>query len=175
MNEQTLHGLLETIWQHLARGSADRHHPARHPTLATVTPDGPDLRTLVLRAVHRDTTTLEFHTDAAAPKAAHIAANPNIAVHVWIPKSRLQIRARGTAKLTNGDPDLFARLPTEAQANYTGPVPGTPLPAPDPETDPRFARLLCNLAEIDALALTDPHQRAIFTAADAWRGRWIAP
>ena len=175
MNEQTLSCLLDTVWQHLSRGSADRHHPARHPTLATLGPNGPDLRTLVLRAVHRDRHTLEFHTDAASPKATHIATNPNIALHVWIPKSRLQIRARGTATLTQGDPTLFAQLPRQAQANYTGPIPGTPLSANAPETDPRFARLLCTLTEIDALTLSDPHHRALFRASDGWQGQWIAP
>ncbi len=175
MNNPTLNALLDTVWQHLARGTADRHHPARHPTLATLGPDGPDLRTLVLRAADRDSHTLEFHTDAASPKAAHIAANPNVALHVWIPKARLQIRARGTAHMTPGDPTLFAQLPPQAQANYTGPIPGTPLPATTSKTDPRFTRLLCTLTEIDALTLSDPHHRALFTATTKWQGQAIAP
>lgn len=175
MNEQTLSLVLETVWNHFARGTSDRDHPARHPTLATVGPDGPDLRMLVLRAIHRDTNTLEFHTDSASPKVTDIAADPSIAIHVWIPKARLQIRARGTGQITNGDPHLFAQLPPQAQANYTGPIPGTPLPTDTPQTDPRFARLLCTLTEIDALTLTDPHQRALFRASEAWHGQWIAP
>lgn len=175
MNDTSLNRLLETVWQHLARGTADRHHPARHPTLATLGPDGPDLRTLVLRAVHRDENALEFHTDAASPKAAHIAAHPAIALHVWVPKARLQIRARGTARIAQGDPALFAQLPEQAQSNYTGPTPGTPLPAKAAQTGPRFSRLLCTLTEIDALTLSDPHQRALFQASDTWQGQWIAP
>ncbi len=175
MNEQSLTGMLDTVWQHLTRGTADRHHPARHPTLATLGPDGPDLRTLVLRAADRQSSTLEFHTDSASPKAAHIAENPAIALHVWIPKARLQIRARGTAHLTPGDETLFNQLPPQAQSNYTGPIPGTPLPYNNPSTAPRFARLLCTLAEIDALTLSDPHRRALFKATDSWQGIWIAP
>lgn len=122
MNEQSLAGMLETVWQHIGRGTKDRHHPARHPTLATIGPAGPEMRTLVLRAASRAEGTLEFHTDAASPKADHIARNPNVAIHIWIPKANLQIRARATAQLLLGDPNLFAQLPEAAQQNYQGPT-----------------------------------------------------
>lgn len=178
MTEMTLTGLFETIWQHLARGTADRHHPARHPTLATIGPDGPELRTLVLRRVERSAALVELHTDAASPKAAQIAADPRVALHVWLPRPRLQIRARALASLAPGDPALFAALPPEARANYGGPSPGTPLPdSPRPtDGDPaRFTRILCQLTEIDALVLADPHRRARYRGDDGWHGAWIAP
>ena len=178
MTEPTLTGLFDTVWQHLSRGMADRHHPARHPTLATSGPDGPELRTLVLRRADRSAALLELHTDAASPKAAQIAADPRIALHVWLPKPRLQIRARGLATLAPGDPALFATLPAEVQANYGGPAPGTPL-AEDPDTGPgdptRFTRILCHLTEIDALLLGAPHRRARYPADSDWQGAWIAP
>lgn len=179
MTEQTLTGVLDTIWQHLSRGTVDRHHPARHPTLATIGQDGPDLRTLVLRRADRGGAVLELHTDRASPKAAQIAADPRVALHVWLPKPRLQIRARAVARLEPGDRAVFANLPPEAQANYGGPAPGTPLsghPEEPVKGDPaRFARILCHLTEIDALLLTDPHRRASFTADTGWAGQWIAP
>lgn len=175
MNNQTLIGLLDTVWQHIGRGTKDRHHPARHPTLATMTATGPDLRTLVLRAASRDTQTLEFHTDAASPKVRNIANNPRVAIHIWIPKSNLQIRAKASAKLLPGDPALFAQLPQAAQANYQGPPPGAPLDTPPDTRDHRFTRLICQLTEIDALLLSTPHQRALYTTDAQWHGQWIAP
>jgi pyridoxamine 5'-phosphate oxidase len=43
----------------LIRGVRDRHAPTRHPTLATVTPDGrPQARTVVLRAADQPAGTL---------------------------------------------------------------------------------------------------------------------
>lgn len=175
MNNLSLDALLETVWQQLGRGTKDRHHPARHPTLATTTVDGPDMRTLVLRATSRENETLEFHTDATSPKITHIQRDPRVAIHIWIPKSSLQIRAKAQAKVVPGDPNLFAQLPEAAQLNYQGPVPGAPLPAqPDP-TPNRFTRIICHMTEIDALHLTTPHQRATFTKATDWRGTWIAP
>jgi pyridoxine/pyridoxamine 5'-phosphate oxidase len=39
------------VWTRLMRGVRDRRASSRHPTLATVTPDGkPQARTVVLRA-----------------------------------------------------------------------------------------------------------------------------
>jgi hypothetical protein len=182
MSDATLTGLFDTAWQHLSRGVADRRHPARHPTLATLSPDGPELRTLVLRAADRATATLELHTDAASPKAAQIVSEPRVALHLWLPKPRLQLRARAVAELAQGDPALFDRLPPEAQANYGGAVPGTPLDATWPGKagngdggDPdRFARILCRLTALDVLHLGDVHARAIYRPETGWQGRWIA-
>jgi hypothetical protein len=174
----TLHSLLDTVWSHLSRGVADRKHPARHPTLATLGPEGPELRTLVLRAADRATARLELHTDAASPKAAQIAADPRVALHIWLPKPRLQLRMRAHAGITAGDPALFARLPPEAQANYGGATPGSPLgDTSDHATGDatRFARITCTLSELDILHLGTPHIRALYRAADGWQGQWIEP
>ena len=120
------------------------------------------------------TGTLEFHTDAVSPKAYQITDNPNVALHIWIPKTSLQIRARATARLLPGDETLFQRLPEAAQLNYQGPTPGAPLPAEFNPQDSRFTRIFCDLIEIDALFLIQPHQRVFYTAPD-WYGSWIVP
>ncbi len=180
MPNKTLNSVLETVWQQIGRGVADRAHPARHPTLATIGPDGPSARTVVLRAARRDDATLEFHTDSRSPKCDHIRSDPRVSVHVWIPKRHLQLRLSGDAHLLPGDADLFARLPRAAQLNYSGPVPGAAIAAPvaqdnsAPEPD-RFHRICVALHSIDVLALEEPHHRALFTRAQDWTGQWIAP
>lgn len=175
MNDQSLTSLLDMIWQQLGRGTSDRHHPARHMTLATTTPNGPEIRTLVLRRTSRAEAVLEFHTDAASPKVQQILDYPLVALHVWIPKSNLQFRANATASIRAGDPSLFSRLPEAAQQNYQGPAPGALLPAEADTTPNRFTSILCNLTKIDALHLSSPHKRAIYTPSSDWRGQWIAP
>jgi len=167
--------LLDMTWTALIRGKADRRHPARHPTLASIGPNGPEMRTLVLRGADRDTATLELHTDALSPKVAQIAADARVALHVWVPNQRLQIRARATAEILPGDPALFASLPDFAKANYAGPIPGaTPdSDTPDTAAEARFTRIRCTLTEIDVLLLSEPHQRALFKGPD-WEGQWIA-
>ncbi len=163
------------VWSHLLRGAADRHHPARFPTLATYGPDGPEARTLVLRGVSEDAGTLDLHTDMASPKVAQIASEPRVALHVWIPEARLQIRIRGTAVVEPGDPDLFSRLPDVARANYVGAIPGEALPREGGDEGPsRFASIQITVRDIDALILDEPHIRAIFTTPD-WTGRWVVP
>jgi hypothetical protein len=179
MSEVTLNGLFDSVWQHLGRGVADRRHPARHPTLATIGPDGPEVRTLVLRAADRAGATLELHTDLASPKAAQIAAEPRVALHMWLPRARLQIRARALAEIGVGDRALFDRLPPEARANYGGAAPGS-APADtgaalagDGDAE-RFGRLTCRLTALDILHLGETQARALFRAETGWQGQWIA-
>jgi pyridoxamine 5'-phosphate oxidase len=124
MIHENVSNLLDRVWRHLTRGVADRRHPARHPTLATLGPEGPEARTLVLRAADRNAARLELHTDMASPKVAQIGEDPRVALHFWIPKDRLQIRMRATAVVRPGDPALFASLPLEARRNYGGTAPG---------------------------------------------------
>lgn len=167
--------MLDRVWRHLSRGVSDRRHPARHPTLATLGPDGPEQRTLVLRAADRDAARLELHTDMASPKVAQIRHDPRVALHVWVPKDKLQIRIRAQASVTPGDLALFARLPEDARRNYGGSAPGGVLEDAPSDGDPaRFAAIALKVRRIDALVLEDPHRRAIFDAPD-WQGRWVAP
>jgi hypothetical protein len=176
MNEPCLIGLLDTVWSHISLGASDRTHPARHPTLATIGPDGPEARSVVLRGADREAGTLEFFTDATSPKHAQITTDPHVALHIWVPEARLQIRVRAMATLHRGDPALFAKLPPEAQANYGGPAPGTPDQRRTGTVgDPgRFALIRCHLTEIDTLLLAGPHHRAIYRASDEWLGQWVA-
>jgi hypothetical protein len=118
---------------------------------------------------------LELHTDMASPKVAQMADEPRVALHVWVPRDRLQIRIRAHASVGPGDPALFARLPEEARRNYGGPAPGGVPDAGVYDGDPaRFAAIALEVRKIDALVLDDPHLRAVFEAPD-WTGHWVAP
>ena len=180
MSESTLNGLLETVWSLFEQGQRDRSHPARHPSLATTGPDGPSARTVVLRGVNRIEGALEFHTDALSPKCDHIRKDPRVAIHVWCPDPSLQLRLTAVARLEPGDPAVFAKLLPQAQINYGGAAPGTPLDEADPATptgDPaRFLRVICKIETIDVLHLDTPtHRRALFARSDGWSGAWITP
>ena len=181
MTEPTLQGYLGTVWQHLLHGVNDRHHPCRHPTLATIGPDGPQARTLVLRAANQGVATLTLHTDSASAKTSELCADPRVAIHVWLPDHRLQFRLSGIATLQSGDMALWSSLPARAQANYgSAPSPGAPIAAPGAVAstpDPaRFTQITCQIASIDLLHLAaDRHYRAAFDAKTNWQGRWLAP
>ena len=75
--------LYAEVWARLTRGVHDRHAPARHPTLATVTPEGrPQARTVVLRAADKAAGTLDIHTDLRSAKVGDLRVTPFAALHV---------------------------------------------------------------------------------------------
>jgi pyridoxamine 5'-phosphate oxidase len=171
------------IWTRLVRGVRDRRAPTRHPTLATVTPDGrPQARTVVLRAADKTMGTLVIHTDLHATKVADLHATPFAALHVWDAAARLQIRLEATAIILTG-PDvaaLWAAVPDVSRQSYgSHPAPGQPLAQaldytkqPDPAS---FAVLRLTVQTIDALHLGADHRRARFDRDAGWVGTWLAP
>ena len=180
---ETLDGLHTRLWQSLGRGVADRDHPARHPTLATISPDGwPEARTVVLRGADPLTQTLTAHTDLHSSKVDSLRANPGAALHVWIPKDRLQLRLTCTVGLRHGAEvaDIWAKVPDLSRQSYgITPAPGTPIgsaldyvKAPDPAT---FTVLDFKVVHIDMVHLGTNHRRARFRRDTDWAGEWLVP
>lgn len=167
-------------WQAMARGVADKRHPARNPTLATCGADGPQARTVVLRGW--DDGVAEMHTDTASGKIADLNTNPRAALHVWIPKAKLQIRLKGPVTIHEADAETWARVPEGARRVYGGtPAPGEPLTAPedhDPAPDiAQFAVLRLAVARADILHLgAERHLRVrAIRGAAGWESVWVAP
>jgi len=180
---ETLDGCWRQAWQQLGRGVADRHHPARHPTFATVSAEGwPEARTVVLRRADDVTHVLDAHTDLQSSKIESLRANPRAAFHVWIPKQQLQLRLQCDVAILHGDEvaEDWARVPDPSRQSYgVTPPPGTAISEaldyvkkPDPET---FAVLRCALHHLDVVHLGEVHRRARFTKARDWAGEWLAP
>ena len=169
-------------WQQLSRGKADRRHPARTPTLATIGPDGPRMRSVILRGLDRAAAVLEVHSDRASDKVAEIAADPRVACHVWCPKADLQIRVSGTARLIHADPARWQQVPAAARAVYGGtPAPGTRLDRPEDHAAEgaleRFTAIRITVEAGDILYLgADRHRRVRARRdGDGWVCDWIAP
>jgi pyridoxine/pyridoxamine 5'-phosphate oxidase len=178
-----LDGLLAQVWARLVRGVNDRHAPARHPTFATVSPQGwPEARTVVLRAADPVAALLEVHTDLHSAKVAALRANPQAAFHVWDASAHLQIRLQSEVMILSGGAvaATWDRVPDPSRQSYgTSPAPGTPIaealayakPA-DPDS---FAVLRCAVQAMDIVHLGPQHRRARFDRADGWAGQWLAP
>lgn len=175
--------LFAQVWARLVRGVGDRHAPARHPTLATVSSaGGPEARTVVLRAADPGTGTLEIHTDRRSAKVAALQADPRAALHVWDASAHLQTRIEATVTILTGAAvaQIWARVPDPSRQAYGGlPAPG--LPVTDPaahqrRSDPAdFAVLRCTVQVIEALHLGPQHRRARFSRDAGWAGQWRAP
>lgn len=171
------------LWQRLAQGVYDRHAPARHPTLATVSENGmPQARTVVLRGADKQAATLAIYTDIHSEKISALRATPVAALHVWDAVEQLQIRIAANVTTLTGEAviERWQRLPEHARSAYSsGLVPGQPIAnslaytkTPDKNA---FAVMLLEIQTIDALHLGPNHRRAMFSHADNWAGQWLVP
>ena len=180
---ETLDGLHAQVWTRLTRGVHDRHAAARHPTLATVSADGmPRARTVVLRRVDRETSSLDLHTDLHSAKVAELRANPLAALHVWDASAHLQMRLETRASILSGETvaAIWERVPEASRASYGGlPHPGHPIADALDYTrtsDPAaFVVLRLQVQAMDVLHLGKSHRRARFESRDNWAGQWLAP
>lgn len=174
--------LYEQVWHRLIRGVHDRHAPSRHPTLATVSPQGmPNVRTVVLRGADKTAGRLEIHTNLRSAKVIDIQARPVAALHVWDSGQKLQIRIRTDVDVITGTQAAakWAMVPQGSRTAYSAQVPGAPISGaldydrqPDPEA---FMVLSLRVASMDILHLGPDHRRAVYFRENNWSGQWVAP
>jgi pyridoxamine 5'-phosphate oxidase len=126
-----LSDLYAQVWTRLLRGVRDRRAPMRHPTLATVTPDGkPQARTVVLRVADKSSGTLDIHTDLQSSKVADLRATPFAALHVRDTAAHPQMRLEATVTILTGAAvaATWAEVPDASRQSYGGlPAPGEPI------------------------------------------------
>lgn len=121
----------DTVWRELIRAGADRRHPWRVVTFCTQRRDGPAARSVILRQVQADARRLTFYTDRRSQKVGDIAACPQVALLMWDPQHRRQLRIEGVAAVET-DPETvvqhWQRVPEAAQRDYASAAPpGAPL------------------------------------------------
>jgi pyridoxamine 5'-phosphate oxidase len=176
----------------------DRHSPLHTPVVTSVINDLPAPRIMVLRAVSPDGGLFRFHTDARSPKAQHIGAGAPIAVLAYDPAARVQLIARGTARIEHQGAIADTAWDTSALSSrrcyLAAHAPGTPVTEPTsglPEHllaraptaaeseagRPQFSVLLIDVRELEWLLLTScGNKRARFQRnAGSWQGQWITP
>lgn len=180
---EELDSLHAHAWHRLMRGVHDRHAPARHCTLATMSPEGwPQARTVVLRAVDRVNCTLEIHTNFYSSKIADLTATPIAALHVWDSRQRLQIRLQADVEIAHGAAvdSTWSAVPERSRVAYSrSQSPGKLIPtalayAAQPD-QAAFAVLRLHVSVMDLLHLGPNHRRAQFSRDLGWAGRWLAP
>ena len=179
----------------LIRAARDRKSPMHTPVIVT---GDVDARVMVLRAFDAQRWTLRLHTDARAPKAKVIAADPRMAVLFYDKGAKIQIRARGTGQILTEGPEVDAAW--QASTNFArrcylgdgpgavaeGPTSGLPPEFEGAEPDdaqliparPNFALLRITIQSLDWLYLAHTgHIRAQFERGDddSWQGRWVSP
>lgn len=192
----TLDDVRTDCFNRLIRAPLDRKSPMQTPVIVSADVDA---RVMVLRAFDSVRGLLRLHTDARAPKAKVIAADPRVAALFYDKGAKIQIRARGTgAVLTTGSEvdNAWATSTNFARRCYLGDGPGAASDAPTSGLPPEFegvepddaqviparenfALLKITITALDWLYLAHTgHVRAQFTrqgdSAD-WRGQWVTP
>ena len=193
---ETLDECLTDCRNRLIRAPRDRKSPMHTPVIVT---GDVDARVMVLRAFDSQAWRLRLHTDARAPKAQVIAADPRVAVLFYDKGAKIQIRARGLGEIVAAGDEVDAawRASTNfARRCYLGEGPGSAsdkptsgLPSEFEGVEPddtqlipareNFALLRITLTTLDWLYLAHTgHVRAQFEridGADSWHGRWVSP
>ena len=192
-NYDDLQATLEMAWSLMVRGVADRRSLFHAPSIASVSPTGdPEIRTVVLRGASGQDWSLRFNTDIRSAKFAALSASPKMALHVYDPHLKVQLRLSGAAQLHVAGEQAEAAwsksLPMSRACYAQKPAPGDALPTPDlplvhagQDLDfarQNFAAVVMQVAHIDWLyLLASGHRRARFTRDDAGLvcSQWLAP
>ena len=178
-----LDGFERACWRAMARGSADRRSPFHTPVLANVAADGrPEARTLVLRGVDEAARTLRFHSDLRAAKVAALRLRPDVSVLFYDKTAKLQVRARGLARVETVTDDVGASAWDQTRSfsrkcYRTEPTPGSAIafgdhygqPDRDDEGAEAFGVIIISVKETEALFLASQgHRRARFGHERTW-------
>ena len=118
-------------WNQLELAVKEAKHNYHLFALSTIDANSPDVRTVVLRNVNKNTYSISFHTDIRSPKFQQISQNPRVSVLFYDVQARTQIRMVGTASIC-GDENilrsLWGKLSKESKECYMGEVaPSDPL------------------------------------------------
>lgn len=180
--------MFDQAWSLLTVAAEDRSAALRLLTVATSTADGPDARTMVLRATGRSTGTLGFYTDRRAAKVEALTRDPRVAVLGYDPVSRVQLRLLGrAATATSGMAvdRVWAAIGEAGRDAYrTLQAPGSPIassaegqPAAERSGREDFAVLTVTVERIEWLDLgVAMHRRARWLRTkNGWRGTWLVP
>ena len=181
------------LWALAQRGVVDRGSVWHTPTVATQGANGaPELRTVVLRGISSVEWTLRFHTDRRSGKFEQICRSPQIAMHVYDTRQKLQVRMAGTATL-HADDDIAQQAWTAtqpmsrvgyAQREHPGRalpyerVTRLPVGIHDTEARANFVAVMMRVTTVDWLYLAaEGHRRAVLhrDRLGSIVGQWIAP
>lgn len=173
-----MQALLQYAQGELLRANADKKHPFRFFTLATLS-QYPEVRTVVLRKAMADFSIVLF-TDSRSPKVIHIQTNPHVSALFYHPKKSLQVRIRAKAHLlTEDSPDYHDYLnrvkSSPSVSDYTSSLPpgaklGESIKPASTEVI-HFQPIILKPDSIDILQLSrDGHERAAYRFDG---GEWV--
>jgi pyridoxine/pyridoxamine 5'-phosphate oxidase len=182
---------LTVAWDLLRRGVRDRRLLTHTPTIATVDERGePTIRTVVLRDWREDTRTLVFNSDRRAGKLEHLRRHATLAVHVYEPSEKIQLRMRCRASVHERDAFALQRWQTTASSSricyHVMQEPGATLADPHhvdndaittQDGEANFSVVEATIEALEWLYLCAAgHRRARYSwSSDEFRSEWLVP
>lgn len=179
--------VLNIVFDEISQAAEDHNHPFRFMSLATVHQQTPEIRYVVLRATN-DSGHLYFFTDYRTEKIDHMQASSEVALLLYHPEKRVQVRMQGTV-LIHRDNELTEKywpmVEGEAKKAYNSAIkPGTfisdPQEAhswPQEYSSTYFTVVEFVPSQLDVLQLNRlSHIRAKFSQNElGWSMNWVAP
>lgn len=111
----------EEIWKTLVRATVDKKHPWRVAGFSTAGTNGPQVRSVILRAVSTVEHQLVFYTDARSQKMADLAHDPRVALLFWNARNNTQLRVCGKVTPEASElivNDFWNQIPDYAKKDY---------------------------------------------------------
>jgi len=99
----TLAAVLTQCWSLFQEGVDDRHSAMHTGVVGSVSEQGCELRTVVLRHVEPERRILSFHTDSRSPKVTEILRHERVQWVFYHPKAKVQLRVSTMAKVHESD------------------------------------------------------------------------
>ena len=184
----SLDASLNMAWQLWGRGTVDRHSAFHAPVVTSVDVAGnPQARTMILRAVDRETRTMRFHTDARSAKMLHWKLNSNICILGYDASKKIQLRVNGRVVLhTTGAvaDDAWKNSRPESRVGYSVKIlPGSVVDTPgdasqsDGEGRENFAVVMVGVDSLEWIYLNAAgNRRALFSWSDGvLKSDWLQP
>ena len=187
--------ILKSEWKNINLGIQKAKHDYHSFVLSTISSNGPDSRTVILRAFDEDKPTICFHSDRRSKKILHLKKNEKVSALFYDKSRKIQLRMNGLAHIVEdikNNKKIWKSMKPESKICYMGPyAPSQRINQFKPNTLEksahnlneedenlglsRFCRIEIKIKKIDWLKLDyRGHQRLEFEFGKEIKVQWIA-
>ncbi len=151
----------------------------RIASLATLSNNRPELRSVILRTLDIDKQLLTIYTDRRSEKVNQLIKNPECALLCWCPIRQQQLRLSCNATIKFEQNNVWLTLSANQRKDYATIIaPGRPLQNENADMDlgssaQNFCVIECNITHIEWLQInSEGHLRARVSPEES---QWICP
>jgi len=187
--------ILKSEWKNINLGIQKAEYDYHSFVLSTISSNGPDSRTVILRAFDEDKPAIWFHSDRRSKKILHLKKNEKVSALFYDKSRKIQLRINGLAYIEEdikNNKRIWESMKPESKICYMGPyAPSQRINQFEPNTLEksahnlneedenlglsRFCRIRIKIKKIDWLKLDyKGHQRLEFEFGKEIKVQWIA-